>query len=247
MKKFNIVLTGILLSVAISACGEDKAGVGDAGYNSLVKMTQVDEQVSECEHGGIRIDTGLDLNRNGALEEWEIQWTEVLCAANPSGDPGQDGQDGAPTLFSSAPEAPGDNCPHGGIALHWGVDLNRDGDLTVQEVTDTDYLCNGEPGKTSLVEVHQEDAGINCVDGGLRILSGVDQDGNGALDPAEIVCCSYLCNAKAGDTSLVRLDEEPAGTNCARGGVRVQSGVDTDGSGALEDPEVRYTQYVCNP
>lgn len=246
MKKIQIAFLCILLP-AIIACGEDKTGVGDAGYNSLVKMMQVDEETSDCEHGGIQIDTGLDTNRNGMLEEWEIEWTEVLCAANPSGEPGHDGQDGSPTLFSSAPEAPGDNCPHGGIALHWGVDLNGDGDLTVQEVTDTDYLCHGEPGKTSLVEIHQEDAGINCVEGGLLILTGVDQDGDGLLGPAEIAVTSYLCNAKAGESSLVRLDEEPAGSNCARGGVRVQSGLDTDGSGALEDPEVRYTQYVCNP
>ncbi len=246
MKKIQIAFLGILLFATI-ACGEDKTGVGDAGYNSLVKMMQVGEEDSHCEHGGIQIDTGLDTNRNGMLEEWEIEWTEVLCAANPSGEPGQDGQDGFPTLFSSAPEAPGDNCPHGGIALHWGVDLNGDGDLTVQEVTDTDYLCHGEPGKTSLVEIHQEDAGIHCVDGGLRILTGVDQDGDGLLGLAEVASTAYLCNAKAGESSLVRLDEEPAGTNCARGGVRVQSGLDTDGSGALEDPEVRYTQYVCNP
>ncbi len=247
MKNISFWMMSVLLSTAVVACAEEKTGAGEAGYNSLVKLTQVTEETSSCEHGGLQVDTGLDLNRNQILEEWEIEQTQVLCSADPTGEPGQDGEDGVATLFSSAPEAPGENCPHGGIALHWGLDLNGDGDLTVQEVTDTDYLCHGEPGKTSLVEVHEEDAGVNCVTGGLSIVTGVDQDGDGDLGPAEVNSHTYLCNARAGDDSLVRLTDEPAGSNCARGGVRVQSGLDTDGSGALEDAEVIYTQYVCNP
>jgi hypothetical protein len=232
---------------SVAACSEDKAGVGEAGYNSLVKMSQVEVGGAECEHGGLQVDTGLDMNRNGILEEFEIEQTQVLCSNDPSGDPGQDGQDGAPTLFSSAPEAPGDNCEFGGIALHWGVDLNLDGELTVQEVTDTDYVCHGEPGKVSMVEVNTEDAGVNCPSGGISVCAGFDSDEDGTLSQSEVTSRAYVCNAEVGQSSLIRLLAEPAGANCVRGGTKVQSGLDTNGSGMLDEAEVQYTQYVCNP
>jgi hypothetical protein len=231
----------------LAACGDDKTGGGESGYNSLVKLTQVDEESVECEFGGLQIDTGLDTDRNGILEEWEIEQTQVLCTADPSGDPGQDGQNGAPTLFSSAPEEPGANCEFGGIALHWGVDLNLDGELTVQEVTDTDYVCHGAPGAIPLVEVNSEDLGVNCPAGGLEVTTGLDANENGQLDQDEVASKAYVCNAPAGPSSLVRLLEEPAGAHCVRGGTKVESGLDTNGSGVLDDPEVQYTQYVCNP
>jgi hypothetical protein len=47
-------------------------------------------------------------------------------------------------------------------------------------------------------------------------------------------------------TALVRLLDEPAGTNCETGGKRVAYGVDSDGDGALSDGEITSTQYVCN-
>ncbi|MBU1244238.1 hypothetical protein KKD52_00145 [Myxococcota bacterium] len=247
MKNYWMIMICCCSFLGVAGCAEDKTGDGDAGYNSLIKMTEVTEATSSCEFGGLQIDTGLDLNRNSILEEFEIEQTQVLCTADPSGDPGQDGQDGAPTLFSSAPEEPGDNCRYGGISLHWGVDLNLDGELTVQEVTNTDYVCNGEPGKTPLVEVHTEDLGINCPAGGISVSAGFDSNGDDMLQPGEVTSMAYVCNAVAGQTSLIRLIEEPAGANCVRGGTKVQSGIDSNGSGVLDDPEVQYTQYVCNP
>ena len=46
--------------------------------------------------------------------------------------------------------------------------------------------------------------------------------------------------------TLVRVAPEPAGTHCAAGGTRVQSGPDADANGQLADAEVTSTQYVCN-
>jgi len=47
-------------------------------------------------------------------------------------------------------------------------------------------------------------------------------------------------------TTLVRVAAEPAGSQCAAGGTRVQSGPDADANGQLADSEVVNTQYVCN-
>ena len=44
---------------------------------------------------------------------------------------------------------------------------------------------------------------------------------------------------------LVRVDEEPAGANCAAGGVALRSGRDDDASGTLEDAEVDAVRYLC--
>ncbi len=51
----------------------------------------------------------------------------------------------------------------------------------------------------------------------------------------------------AGQNALVRLDEEPPGTNCANGGTSVHVGLDTNGNGLLDDAEITDTQYVCVP
>ncbi len=49
-----------------------------------------------------------------------------------------------------------------------------------------------------------------------------------------------------GPPTLVRVDAEPAGLNCANGGVAIHTGVDKDGNGYLDDNEITSTQYVCN-
>jgi len=47
-------------------------------------------------------------------------------------------------------------------------------------------------------------------------------------------------------TTLVRVAAESAGSHCAAGGTRVESGADADGNGQLGDVEVSNTQYICN-
>lgn len=49
-----------------------------------------------------------------------------------------------------------------------------------------------------------------------------------------------------GATSLVRLDNEPAGTNCTAGGIAVKNGIDGNGNGALDDAEVTRTAFICS-
>lgn len=46
--------------------------------------------------------------------------------------------------------------------------------------------------------------------------------------------------------SLLVLEPEPAGENCASGGTVARSGVDADGDGALGRDEATETAYVCN-
>lgn len=49
-----------------------------------------------------------------------------------------------------------------------------------------------------------------------------------------------------GTLPRLRIDDEPAGMNCAYGGSAVHGGLDLDMDGALDDDEVTSTAYVCD-
>jgi hypothetical protein len=58
----------------------------------------------------------------------------------------------------------------------------------------------------------------------------------------------YGCTKQGdvGQSSLLNLIPEPAGSNCPAGGVKVMSGVDANRNGVLEDNEIQNVKYVCN-
>lgn len=49
-----------------------------------------------------------------------------------------------------------------------------------------------------------------------------------------------------GLSSLVRVTPEPSGSNCAEGGVRIDTGVDDNADAVLDLLEIDNTAYVCN-
>ena len=49
-----------------------------------------------------------------------------------------------------------------------------------------------------------------------------------------------------GATSLVESTDEPAGDNCAAGGVRIDIGIDLNGDGQLQEDEITATTYICH-
>lgn len=111
---------------------------------------------------------------------------------------------------------------------------------------------NGDPGAAgapALTKVSDAPAD-KCPDGGKMIEVGNDKNGNGTLDADEINASStsYICNGGSGKPSLVRTSIEPAGANCAYGGVKIETGLDANGDGKLDDSEVSAsaTTYACN-
>jgi hypothetical protein len=110
----------------------------------------------------------------------------------------------------------GSICTNGGVSIDTGIDLNGDGTLSADEVTDTYTICNGidgTPGGATgpagpkgdtgangvsyLVEINEEDSGDgNCVFGGKRIEQGFDANNNQTLDSNEIIAAktNYVCN-----------------------------------------------------
>ncbi len=201
----------------------------------LVRTERIDPG-EECAAGGLAVHLGTDTNVDGILGDDEIATTDYVC-------------DAALALVRVDAEPAGMNCQDGGIAVHAGLDLDGSGELDDAEITTTDYVCNAGAGMgpgQPLVEVTAEPAGENCADGGIAVTSGIDVDGNGVLEGEELLGTHYVCNGSSGVAGLVRIDEEPAGSNCDSGGLAIGMGLDLDASGELEPGEVVSTAYVCH-
>jgi len=177
----------------------------------------------------------------------------ALCLTNcKKGDTGPVGPAGKTSLVRTLAEPAGANCSSGGIKIETGVDTNGNGTLDDGEVAaaQTRYICNGAGGQMNLIKSSIEVAGANCANGGAKIETGVDANGNGTLDDNEIVASltRYICNGMPGTATLVRTSAEPSGANCTYGGVKFETGADANANGVLDDAEVATTQtrYVCN-
>ncbi|WP_199609824.1 alkaline phosphatase [Flocculibacter collagenilyticus] len=86
----KIRLSAIALAVmGLSACGSDgddgqtgANGVdGSDGKNSIVTQTVLQQGNAHCPNSGVKVDSGLDSNANGQLDETEIQATNYVCEA----------------------------------------------------------------------------------------------------------------------------------------------------------------------
>ena len=108
---------------------------GINGLTSLIVTTAV-EPGENCTNGGFRLDIGLDTNDNGQLEPGELTSSQYLCNTTPA--------DGLNSLIGTMIEQPGPNCSNGGYRLDAGLDLNANGRLDGDEVTASEFLCNGE-------------------------------------------------------------------------------------------------------
>lgn len=114
-----------------------------------------------CEFGGQRIETGLDTNQNGILDDAEVTDTSFICNGEPGaqgpagpegpegpeGPQGPPGEDGTDTIEDLSIEPEGENCPEGGVRIDSGFDLNGNEVLDPEEVTETAFICSGESGE----------------------------------------------------------------------------------------------------
>lgn len=84
MKSLKYISLSVI--VALAGCDGDDGdnginGVDGAnGFNSLVKQSFVPVGNANCINSGIRIDSGVDSNRNETLDEGEITATEYVCS-----------------------------------------------------------------------------------------------------------------------------------------------------------------------
>lgn len=158
------------LAVSILLAGCAAAG-GIDGLNSLVNVAS-EPAGSACEFGGVKIESGQDANRDGRLDVGEVDRTEYVCNG---------AEQAYATLTRADAEPAGSNCEFGGIRIDLGTDLDGNGALGDQEVTDTEYVCHGADGEDGAPGADGADGrdGVDGEDG----RDGIDgEDGRDGVD-----------------------------------------------------------------
>jgi hypothetical protein len=169
-----------------------------------------------------------------------------------TGNDGLDGLDGETSLVALADEAPGPNCPVGGTRVSAGLDRNANHVLDDAEATSVRYICHAVAGATGPTGP----AGISGVDGATGPTGATGQAGpTGSTGPtgpsgtgptgATGAAGPIGVTGPNGKTTLVLTSDEPAGSHCTSGGIRVDIGLDDDNDGTLVTGEIDTTSYVC--
>lgn len=226
-----------LLFIILLACHGEDGETGETGLTTLAAFTD-EQNGNNCQDGGTKIDLGLDLNHNNALDPNEIKTTNYIC----------NGQDGYLSLTSIQEKSPDENCDNGGYIISSGLDINMNQVLDDEEIASSAIVCHGiDDGKTSITRFSNEPMGPNCNNGGIKIRTGPDLNNNGILENEEISSVSYSCNnANAGDLSLINVYDLPVNNTCEKGGILLESGRDINGNTLLDDDEVNMIKMVCH-
>lgn len=92
MSYISKAFTLVALLAVLTACDDgddgDRGAQGDpgtdgaAGLNSLTRQTDLAIGSAACPAGGVLIESGLDADASGALEDGEVTESSTLCAAN---------------------------------------------------------------------------------------------------------------------------------------------------------------------
>jgi ELWxxDGT repeat protein len=179
-----------------------------------------------------------------------------------NGQDGAAGEDGVSTLIRVLSST---GCTTGGNTFEIGDDTNGDGVLELTEVILTLDICNGADGVdgqdgapgTDGADGQDGAPGADGSDGqdGAPGTDGADgQDGAPGTDGADGQDGADGTNGQDGalgadgSNAIIETMIEPAGTNCANGGVKIQVGIDTNADGVLQPTEINsaQTQYVCD-
>jgi hypothetical protein len=115
-----------------------------------------------------------------------IGWVCVVgCGGQPADAPGE--------LTQRDAEPRGPNCTYGGVAIHRGIDQDRDFVLDDLEILETAYECNDTP--PTLVRTDALAPDLTCPTGGTATRTGIDDNDDGVLEDAEIDQTEILCGA----------------------------------------------------
>ena len=126
-----------------------------------------------------------------------------------------------------------------------GGDEENNNDILVKDNTkETDI--NNPQLRYTIARTTKISPGEQCSAGGVEINSGVDENNNKRLDDTEILETQVVCHGTSGYNSLVDINDEPIGENCAAGGKSISTGLDANQNNILDSSEIKETTYVCN-
>jgi hypothetical protein len=151
-----------------------------------VLVTQTPEPPgSHCAAGGLLVRAGVDTNRDGTLDESEVERSLYGCQSEPP-----------QVVLRTRSEPAGTKCAVGGVAVQAGTDADKDGVLGDGEVETTSYVCDESPEAVLVATNPLLNGGATCPDGGLEILAGTDSDRDGVLDFSEVSVRRQVCKVK---------------------------------------------------
>ena len=170
----------------------------------------------------------------------EISNQELTSVAFALYAPGQEGRDGESayeiwlsegnvgTVQQFLDSLKGEKGDDGLSAFEIWVDLGNS--ETEQDFIDSLKGADGESGK-SAYQIWLDEGN-----------TGTEQDFLDSLKG------SSGTDGTSGNQSLIKTTVEAAGDNCTNGGIKIETGIDTNGDGTLDDDEVNtsQTKYLCN-
>ena len=179
----------VSFALLLSSCDSSGSSTDDDPTSPSTAARKVDlAPGDQCAYGGVLVQTGIDENRNGTLDDDEVDASEAVCNGAPGAD-GATGDDGLTSLLERTDLAPGEQCAYGGVLVQSGIDDNRDGVLDELEVDESEAVCNGAPGDSVLYAEETNSSPFHleaCPLGGTEGQFGIDTNGNGTLEAEEV-------------------------------------------------------------
>jgi len=178
MEKF-ILLSACLFTLA--NCGDNSTTTTNAaiplssnGHNALV-LVSPEAVGTNCDYAGQKIETGLDKNDNGTLEQTEVTNTSYVCNGNNSATIYD-----ASALHTDFPAGSGDCNGLAGIKVEITINLDKN----------IFYVC-GDALNDPFVDITTEPQGQNCPFGGQKIRFGLTLIGSST---PELTNTTYACS-----------------------------------------------------
>lgn len=206
---------------------------GEDGQDGLSVIYDTDE----TEDGAV-LYIGYDLNYDGQLQESEIITTINVT----NGQDGEDGTDGRDALVNLVETSEG-------VIVQSGLDLDRDGILDEEEITQQVFVFNGKDGIDGINGIDGQD-GVSLafntipVEGGNLVQIGLDYNANTILDEDEVIAEFFVPDGVDGisEEAPQLLINETAIAN----GIRIDMGLDLDGDGILDTDEITNSFEIFN-
>ncbi len=174
-------------------CDGEQGEQGEEGFTTLISMQGFSANLCGPV-GGVVVSSGLDLNRDGFLQNNEVDQQQFVCDSLDN--------NGFNSLIVT--EDGDDFCPSGiGFVVKTGLDTDRDAFLDSVEVQRVEVVCDGQDGLDGrngldgLTPVLRFSEELEfCPVGGVRIEYGLDFNFNSVLDNNEVREFTYICDGQ---------------------------------------------------
>ena len=137
---------------------QDLIGGVALGVREVVSRLVAEPPGAHCSAGGTAVQSGLDQNRNGRLDDAEVTHTDYVCREA--------------LLTRIAAEPAGPNCIAGGVAFFAGTDRDGDGVLDDAEIEATEFVCGDVVTRDVVIHSDVEAAAlapIRVITGGVTV------------------------------------------------------------------------------